>query len=99
MLNKGKAIYVDVDGTLHIDGVVNDSLIIWMTECKQEGFELILWSARGSVHAKRIAEGLGIVDMFKYILSKPMYVVDDKGWTWTKYVNNLFYKIKGTPEP
>ena len=76
---------VDVDGTLHRNGVANQSLIEWCRKQKESGFKLMLWSSRGEDYARKAAELFGVVDLFHVICSKPGYVVDDQGWSWIKY--------------
>lgn len=80
-----KVIAVDVDGTLIVGGEVNKSLVEWCKDKKEQGFCMILWSARGEDHAKKAAKRSKTTDLFDYIHSKPGYIVDDKGWQWTKY--------------
>jgi len=80
-----KVIGIDVDGTLLINGKINEQLVKWCRNKKDNGFSLILWSARGEKHAINIAKMAKIQDIFDHILSKPGYIVDDQGWQWTKY--------------
>ncbi len=80
-----KVIAIDVDGTLITKGVVNDDLVAWCIDRKNEGFCMILWSARGEKHAKNAAKITNLEGVFNHILSKPSYIVDDKGWSWIKY--------------
>ena len=80
-----KAIAVDVDGTLFVNGVLNTGLAEWCKERANEGFLMILWSSRGLEHAKKAAETACLSDIFTTITSKPGYIVDDKGWEWIKY--------------
>jgi len=84
-----KVVYVDVDGTLLIDGKCNNHLVAVLTDLKAEGYELILWSARGKEHAQKAAGLTRTVGLFDIVLTKPGYVVDDKGWTWTRFVKCL----------
>ena len=78
-------IAVDVDGTLHRYGKLNEPLIAWCRKQKEAGFQLMLWSSRGQSYAKAAAEELGVVDLFDVICSKPGFVVDDQGWSWIKF--------------
>jgi hydroxymethylpyrimidine pyrophosphatase-like HAD family hydrolase len=80
-----RVIAVDVDGTLQHRGHANNRLIKWCQEMKADGFTLMLWSARGEVHARNYAELFGVLDLFDLICSKPGYIVDDQGWGWIKY--------------
>lgn len=79
-------IFVDVDGTLaNAFGEPNVVLIGWLQTQKQNGFNLVLWSMRGKEHALAIAQKFGVVDMFSVIISKPRFIVDDKGWRWIQF--------------
>lgn len=78
-------IAVDVDGTLHRGGIANMALIEWCRKKRAQGFDLMLWSARGEAHAKKAAGLFGVSDLFSTICSKPGYIVDDKGWSWIKF--------------
>lgn len=80
-----RVIAVDVDGTLLVRGEINTKLAAWCREKKNAGFYMILWSSRGRKHASNVAESAGITDVFDTIISKPGYVVDDKGWGWIKH--------------
>lgn len=73
-------VYVDVDGTLLINGQPNDPLIDSLGRMKAKGLELILWSARGETHARTAASLTCTTHLYSHILSKPGYIVDDKGW-------------------
>jgi hydroxymethylpyrimidine pyrophosphatase-like HAD family hydrolase len=80
-----RVIAVDVDGTLHVNGRVNQAVVEYCKARKADGFRLMLWSARGLGHAQRAADQFGLVDLFDDIVSKPGYVLDDLGWSWIKY--------------
>lgn len=80
-----KCVAIDVDGTLIVNGKVNGDVVAYAQSCKDLGFEVILWSAKGKEHAAKAAKDAGIEDVFSCIISKPGYVVDDLGWTWTKF--------------
>lgn len=80
-----KLVAVDVDGTLIINGIVNADLVKWIKQKSCEGFKLMLWSARGEDHARKAADMAGLSDVFDFIISKPGYIVDDRGWSWIKY--------------
>ena len=87
-----KVIAVDVDGTILINGVANERVILWCKRKKLEGYSLTLWSMRGELHARKTAELFGLVDLFDHIIAKPGFILDDKGWTWTRFcrvVRNL----------
>ena len=80
-----KVIFIDVDGTLIQKGILNEKLIKWCKDKKNNGFKLTLWSARGEEHAKKVAMLFKVSDIFDYIISKPGYIVDDLGWRWIKF--------------
>ena len=80
-----KTIFVDVDGTVWRNGILDHKLVEWCRARMKEGFTFILWSARGEMYARVVAERFGITDIFKYIISKPEQVIDDQGWAWVKY--------------
>ncbi len=78
-------IAVDVDGTLIHGSAINDALVSWLRVKKEEGHELILWSARGREHARRAAKITDTETLFDAIISKPGRIVDDLGWSWIKW--------------
>jgi len=80
-----RCVAVDVDGTLLIGSRPNARLIEWCWQKKNEGFRLMLWSARGKDHAINAARLCGVMDLFDAIESKPGYIVDDLGWSWIKF--------------
>lgn len=80
-----RVIAVDVDGTLHVGGMLNGAVVEFIKAKRLEGFRMMLWSARGIDHARRAAEQFGVADLFDDIVSKPGYVLDDLGWSWIKY--------------
>jgi hydroxymethylpyrimidine pyrophosphatase-like HAD family hydrolase len=84
-----KCIFIDVDGTLDIDGKLNVRLAKFAKEQKEKGYEVNLWSAQGKSHAQKIAEKHGVTDCFDAIISKPGYIVDDLKWDWTKYTKTI----------
>jgi hypothetical protein len=85
-----KSIFVDVDGTLVLNGGrLNATLVEFCRLRKAEGFDVILWSARGKEHALKAATFFDVADAFTAILPKPGYIVDDKGWTWTRFTKCL----------
>ena len=79
-----RVIAVDVDGTLHQDGISNTRLISWLEEQKAAGFTLMLWSLRGEQHARTMASRCKADHLFDLICSKPGYIVDDMGWQWIR---------------
>lgn len=78
-------IAVDVDGTLINGFSINDDLIKWLVLRKNDGHELILWSARGRDYAQNAARVTGTEHLFDAIISKPGKIVDDLGWGWIKW--------------
>lgn len=83
-----KTIFVDVDGTLEIHGELNQPLIEWLKEKKEDGFSLVLWSMAGEKHAVIIADEYKVTHLFDHIISKPGYIIDDKGWQWIRTTIN-----------
>ena len=79
-----RVIAVDVDGTLHVDGISNKRLITWLEEQRAAGYSLMLWSMRGEEYARRVARHCKADHLFDLICSKPGYIVDDMGWQWIK---------------
>ena len=86
---RNKVIAIDVDGTLFKHGRVNTELVHHIGGWAAEGYEIIIWSARGTAHAQKAAHMLGVEHLCAAIISKPGYIVDDKGWAWTKYTKRL----------
>ena len=87
-------IAIDIDGTLIIDNKLNINLINWIK--KENGnYTFYLWTSRGKKYADHIADKFKIKDLFDSIISKPGFIVDDKGWKWTHFTKVL--KIKTGP--
>ena len=84
-----KVIAVDVDGTLHCGGRVNERLVEWCRRQKTAGFSLMLWSSRGNDYAQKAADLFGVRDLFDVVCSKPGYIVDDQGWKWIAYTKTI----------
>lgn len=80
-----RTIAVDVDGTLHTNGILNARVVEFCERQKDNGFTLNLWSARGKEYAQAAAEKFGVSHLFDDIISKPGYILDDQGWNWIKY--------------
>lgn len=76
---------IDVDGTLVTDGRLNQSVAKLAKDKKDQGMDVILWSARGRAYAEAVAKKHGLEDCFTFIVSKPGFIVDDLGWGWIKY--------------
>ena len=85
-----RVIFVDIDGTLLIDGQVDEAIIKFLEKEKKDGFMIILWSSRGLDYATDIAKKFEITQVFNFIIPKPAYIIDDYGWNWTRFVENLF---------
>jgi len=85
-----KCVAIDVDGTLVTRGCLNHKVADWAKARKSDGYEVLLWSSRGKRHAKDIAEHFKIKEYFTSIISKPSYIVDDKGWAWIKFTRVIF---------
>jgi hydroxymethylpyrimidine pyrophosphatase-like HAD family hydrolase len=84
-----RVIAVDVDDTLVTKGIIDDDLVEWCRKKKAEGFYMILWSQRGQFHARCMAHYAEVVDIFDTIIGKPGYIVDDQGWSWTKFTRRI----------
>jgi len=81
-----KSVYVDVDGTLVRNGVLNFTLVAELKTRKAAGYELVLWSMRGREHAQQAANHFEVSFLFDAILSKPGILVDDRGIEWLRHV-------------
>ena len=84
-----KVIAVDVDGTLLRYGKPNKKIIDYIKKQHSEGYTMLLWSARGKDHAEKAAVKCGIDKLFQVIISKPSFIIDDKGWSWIKYTRRI----------
>ena len=84
-----KCVCIDVDGTLWINGTLNKKLCQWAKLRKKEGYDVILWSARGRIYAEKFAKKNKIESLFTFIIGKPSYIVDDKGWAWISYTKTI----------
>ena len=93
-----RVIAVDVDGTLHMNGVSNTRLITWLAEQKAAGYSLMLWSLRGEQHARAIASQCKADHLFDLICSKPGYVIDDQGWQWIRETRVITSLARGPNE-
>jgi hypothetical protein len=76
---------VDVDGTLHVQGTPQPGVVDYITQCRERGMFIILWSARGKDYAQQVAEGMQITHLFDVIIPKPGHILDDMGWGWIQY--------------
>lgn len=84
-----KTIYVDCDNTLERWGELNQSLVDYLQEMKDDGYSIYLWSMAGEAHAKRIADHFKVTGLFTSILSKPGIIVDDMGTLWNRSITVL----------
>jgi len=84
-----EVMYVDVDGTLLVNGKPNHKVVALIREKYEEGFQIIVWSSRGSLNAVKAVYLADIEDIVAFKLSKPGYIVDDKGWSWTRYTKQI----------
>lgn len=82
-----KVIAIDVDETLIIKGKLNRPLLEWCAKQKAKGFTLILWSARGKENAEKAEKMSGL--KFDIVMSKPGHIVDDIGWGWVRYTQEI----------
>ena len=87
-----KVIAVDVDGTLFINGEPNKPLVEWCQLQKEDGYFMILWSARGENHARAAADLTGLNATFDCIIGKPGYIVDNNGWRWTRFTKVVLWR-------
>lgn len=82
ILNQPRTIYVDTDNTLDLYGELNETLVNYLIEKKQEGYTIILWSMAGRNHAFKVAEEYNLIHLFDTFLTKPGIIIDDKGIRW-----------------
>ena len=81
-----RCIAVDVDGTLFSakrPRRVNRRLVSSVRAKANEGWDVIVWSMRGSVYARRAARAAGLDDV-AVCVSKPGVIVDDIGLDWLR---------------
>lgn len=84
-----RVIAVDVDGTLHVNGVPNDRLIEWLRLRKADGYELMLWSMLGRKRGEAAVERFGLGGLFDVVCSKPGVLIDDQGWRWARLTKTI----------
>ena len=84
-----RVVAIDVDGCLQNEGNPNEKLIKWCETQKKNNVTLILWSSRGEQHARSVAKEFNCLHLFTHIISKPGYIIDDKGWSWIKYTRRI----------
>lgn len=80
-----KHIAIDVDGTLFKNGAPDQKVVEFAKQKKANGFTVVVWSARGEKHAEDAVNISGLRPYVDGIASKPGYILDDKGWNWTRY--------------
>ena len=85
-------VFVDVDGTLVQYGVLSMEVVAWIKEARRRGFRFVLWSARGQEYARASAERHEVIGLFEHIISKPGYIIDDKGWEWVRYTKRIWMR-------
>ena len=76
-------VYVDVDKTL------GPAVVGYCRTLKARGARLVLWSARGELHARHVADQQGVIQLFDFIAGKPTVLIDDQGWRWTRLVQTI----------
>jgi len=85
-----KWIFIDVDGTLVRHGILSHEVIARIKEYRFNGFRFVLWSARGEEYARASAERHEVKNLFEHIISKPGYVIDDRGWSWVRHTKIIW---------
>jgi len=79
-----RCIAIDVDGTLFHGAQVNERLVSWARGRHAAGYQLVVWSMRGTAYAQRAVESAGLADIVLAAISKPGYLVDNEGWKWAR---------------
>ena len=80
---------VDVDGTLIQAGGVAPAVVEWIRERAGEGFQVIVWSARGEQVAREAVDRAGIGELVAYAIAKPGVILDDQGWGWVRFTRAI----------
>lgn len=80
-----KVLAVDIDGTLVCDRRLNGEVVRLCQAYKEKEFRLMLWSARGLSYAQAMVARYRMENLFDDVVSKPGFILDDKGWEWTRY--------------
>ena len=80
---------VDVDGTLIINGRVNQAMVESVNKALADGYQIIVWSMRGRAYAEAAAARVGLTGDDVQCCSKPGVIVDDVGLEWLKGVRVL----------
>lgn len=85
-------VYVDVDDTLvrwyGTKCIPRVSVIEKLKARAQAGDRLFLWSRAGDEQARKVAEDLGLTELFEAILPKPEHIIDDEPlaeWEFCSY--------------
>ena len=95
-----RIIAVDIDGTLWMPRVgLNLALVSTLTSAKQDGYQLILWSARGTDYASRFNAEHFADGFFDVVIGKPQFIADDRGWDWIRHTKALKQAQIGAPPP
>jgi len=75
---KNANIFVDIDLTL-VDA--NRNLLVGaieaLTQLKDKGCHLFLWSTNGADYAQKVARLHGLTDLFEGFVAKPDIIIDD----------------------
>ena len=83
-----RTIAIDVDSTLYVGDWLDCGIVEFARRKHAEGFEIIVWSARGREYARQAAEYSGLAEICTAI-SKPGYIVDDQGWNWIRWTREI----------
>jgi hydroxymethylpyrimidine pyrophosphatase-like HAD family hydrolase len=84
-----KIIAVDIDGTLWGRTGLNTALCATLKSAKEQGYQLILWSARGTDYARKFNSEHFDDGFFNVVIGKPAFVADDRGWDWIRHTKPL----------
>ena len=82
-------LYVDCDGTLICDGEIRGEVVAWVLANIEAGVEVYVWSAQGTAYARNIAERAGLADLIAGAMGKPNVILDDWGWSWTRFTDSV----------
>lgn len=84
-----KIVAVDIDGTLWQRTGLNLALLQRLREVKVDGYQLILWSARGTAYARAFEQQHIEAGLFDVVIGKPAFIADDRGWDWVRHTRHL----------
>jgi hydroxymethylpyrimidine pyrophosphatase-like HAD family hydrolase len=85
-----KIIAVDIDGTLwHPRLGLNIALVTTLQAAKEQGYQLILWSARGTDYTRKFNAEHFADNFFDVVVGKPQFIADDRGWDWIRHTKPL----------